>query len=976
MHRKRLFLEPLESRLCPALTLTQAGINAGFRISNFAVDFPSIINIGPLGIAFPSNGGVLVTDFPGNVRLFPTDTDAQSAAWYPPSRNYGVGNALGLAQVGDAIYLASQQGGAGVYQLNADGTLIRRVVTLAGAEGIVANPGNGHLFVSTTQGLISDVNPIANPPTSTVFVNRGSTTNLDGLTISADGSILYVAIFGGTANGHTIGFNTKTGSQVFDSGFISGGPDGVAEGTGLLAGNIFVNTNDGHVWEVNIANVSQHTMIASGGSRGDFVTVDPHDGSLLVTQSDRIVRLKVPPSPTTSFRISAPASVVAGKPFAVTVTALDAYGRVATGYTGTVTFTSSDAYPALLPSDYTFTAADQGTHAFGASLFTAGGQTLTVADKTNSSIKVGTPVAVQAAPANHFLITTAPSTLPNTPFDVRVTALDPYSNVDPSYTGTVTFSSADPAGATLPASYTFTVADHGVHTFAKGVTLYTTGTWDVTATDTANRSIAGTATVHVSGPSIRFAPAVNYPVGATPQSVTVGDFNGDGKPDLAVVNLLDGTVSVLLGNGDGTFQPRVNYAAGAAPWAVAVGDFNGDGKQDLVVANRDSNDVSVLLGNGDGTFQGARSFPAGSGPQSVAVGDFNDDGKPDLAVADHTSNTVSVLFGNGDGTFQNPVSYGVGSDPFSVVVGDFNQDGKPDLAVANNNFGSASTVSILLNKGNGTFASAVNSSVGIGSWAVVVGDFNRDGKQDLAVANANGQTISILLGKGNGTFQNAVDYSAGTGTLPYSITVADFDHNGTLDLAVANNQNQTVSVLLGNGDGTFQSPVAFNVGLAPVSVVAADLNRDGYADLVVANQGSNSVSVLLNQGRNPNPPGGAPENPTDASDATVGTAELAVVAGGLASMPITAAIDPLASAHAPFNTPTLSLPSTALPPAIFPMDPAALMDLVQHVRTTSDPQEDFFAGLPSDRGWADVFGDEPGVARRTWDSVSSGSSPS
>ncbi len=177
-------------------------------------------------------------------------------------------------------------------------------------------------------------------------------------------------------------------------------------------------------------------------------------------------------------------------------------------------------------------------------------------------------------------------------------------------------------------------------------------------------------------------------------SMAVGDFNGDGKPDLVVANVDSDTVSVLLGNGDGTFQTAQNFGAGRGPRSVAVGDFNGDGKLDLAVANFYSNNVSVLLGNGDGTFQAARNFAVGNGPYSVAVGDFNGDGVQDLAVANFNSNNVSVLPGNGDGTFQAAVNFGAGVFPSSVAVGDFNGDGLQDLAVANQG---SNNVSVLIN---------------------------------------------------------------------------------------------------------------------------------------------------------------------------------------------------------------------------------------------------------------------------------------
>jgi hypothetical protein len=179
--------------------------------------------------------------------------------------------------------------------------------------------------------------------------------------------------------------------------------------------------------------------------------------------------------------------------------------------------------------------------------------------------------------------------------------------------------------------------------------------------------------------------------------VAVGDFNGDGKPDLAVANWNSNSVSVLLGNGDGSFQAAQDFGAGISPESVAVGDFNGDGKPDLAVANFGSATVSVLLGNGDGSFRPAQDFVVGRGAYSVAVGDFNGDGKPDLAVANFWSTNVSVLLGNGDGSFQAAQNFGTGgygSFPASVAVGDFNGDGKPDLAVANYY---SNNVSVLIN---------------------------------------------------------------------------------------------------------------------------------------------------------------------------------------------------------------------------------------------------------------------------------------
>src|SRR6266849_3573134 len=174
----------------------------------------------------------------------------------------------------------------------------------------------------------------------------------------------------------------------------------------------------------------------------------------------------------------------------------------------------------------------------------------------------------------------------------------------------------------------------------------------------------------------RFLDAPQYPTAGFVEGAAVGDFNGDGIPDLATCGVGDSrsTVSILLGNGDGTFQTHNDFNTGSGPTGIAVGDFNGDGKLDIVTANYGidlefSNTVSVLLGNGDGTFQRHVEYTAGNFPKSVAIGDFNGDGKLDIVVANYESNLkqVNVLLGNGDGTFGPPVAYGAGQLPVSVV---------------------------------------------------------------------------------------------------------------------------------------------------------------------------------------------------------------------------------------------------------------------------------------------------------------------
>jgi hypothetical protein len=327
----------------------------------------------------------------------------------------------------------------------------------------------------------------------------------------------------------------------------------------------------------------------------------------------------------------------------------------------------------------------------------------------------------------------------------------------------------------------------------------------------------------------------DYLAGSGVPSVVAADFNGDGNLDIAAVGLYTNTVSVYLGNGYGKFEHHGDYPTGCGNCddSLVVGDFNGDGKLDLAVRG-----VSVLLGNGDGSFQKPLVYPAGN--NALAVGDFNGDGKLDLASSD-SSGAVYILLGNGDGTFQTPVPYTLGSYAYSIAVGDFNRDGKLDLAVAVQD---EKEVSVMLGNGDGSFQSPVNYSLGGTPGDVYAADVNGDGMLDLVVLNQSSAKVSILLGNGDGTFKPHVDYPAGIDA--FRGGVADVNGDGKLDVVVTSwARGDQYFVLLGKGDGTFQKPRGYTVGYCPLGTAFGDFNNDGILDLVIADQCTDDFSVML-----------------------------------------------------------------------------------------------------------------------------------
>ena len=334
-----------------------------------------------------------------------------------------------------------------------------------------------------------------------------------------------------------------------------------------------------------------------------------------------------------------------------------------------------------------------------------------------------------------------------------------------------------------------------------------------------------------SVPSFTQAPV--YPVGSDIRSVATADFDGDGRPDLAVANADASTVTVVLKAG--LNQPAIlnTYAVGTFPLSVVTGDFTGDGKPDIISASNSTSTISVLRNNGSGGFVSGGTFNSGSGGVDMAVGDFNNNGTLDVAVA--LGSSVSILQGNGQGSFSVPTFFSASAN--KIIAADFNNDGKLDLAVVGN------TTQIRLNNGAAQFASSA-CAVPSNSGGLAAGDVNGDGKVDLVRANILSAQIQVHLGDGAGCLGASTNTDVLNAGRPGFVALGDLNKDGKLDIVAG------ATVLLNTGSGAFGPPFAYGMGSLGAdpgaNTVISDF--DGDSNLDIASASSGSAGILFGDG--------------------------------------------------------------------------------------------------------------------------------
>ncbi|MES2590312.1 MAG: FG-GAP-like repeat-containing protein [Bacteroidota bacterium] len=362
--------------------------------------------------------------------------------------------------------------------------------------------------------------------------------------------------------------------------------------------------------------------------------------------------------------------------------------------------------------------------------------------------------------------------------------------------------------------------------------------------------------------SSSFSPKTDFSAGTYIYSLTSGDLDGDGKPDIVTANPADNIISVFKNtsvNSAVSFAAKVDYTAGVDPRSVFIGDLDGDGKPDIIAANHQSNTVSIFKNTsviGIISFAPKVDYATGNNPLSIAINDLDGDGKPDIAVSNLNSNTISVLkniSNSGAISFATKVDFATGGTCLGISMGDLDGDEKSDLVVAIDNIHTISVFRNTCTNGTISFAAGMDFPAGDGinnPRFIAISDLDGNGKLDIAIVDNGSSIVSILSNISTiGTISLAPPMNFATGGTTWGISIGNIDGDNKPDLAITNVQTHTLSILKNtsvSGNISFASKIDFAMGTNPYNIAISDLDGDGRPDLEVANAGSSTFSVLKN----------------------------------------------------------------------------------------------------------------------------------
>jgi hypothetical protein len=712
---------------------------------------------------------------------------------------------------------------------------------------------------------------VGNGAFTSIFSYQGYYSNFYPGDFNSDGKVDFVAstsaqpsLFLGNGDGTFQVSTMNTNSTFQPLGVGDFNSDGKLDLFGSVNGQTAVLPGNGD-GTFGAAVLSTSTLVGNvstgdfnGDAKLDLIAIDPNSPtpvSVYFGNGDGTFQAPQQYATSTSFNPGAYVAADFNGDGKIDLAVIDATRndiQILLGATGTTVSLSASSNPIAAGSNITLTATVSPSTASGSVAFLSGSTTLGTAPIVNG---VATLTTAFPDTGDHFLTaaytgttssgsaTSASLTLEVTSTNSTTTSLTAAPN--PASLGQpVTLTATVPAAASGQVTFYDGTQVIGISSVGGGTAPFTTTTLaagshslqamfdnGANLAPSASGSLSLIVTEASASTGFTITPLSSY-IG--PAAMTTADFNGDGKPDLAIVDTNGNTQTLLLvGNGEFNEQPAVSGALTSvnSPLSIVSGDFNGDGFPDVAFTGALDAKVVVLLGSANGQLQPAKSFTTDPiAAVGIAAADFNGDGKLDLAAAG--TGGVAILLGNGDGTFATPVTVATPNAPTSIAVADLNGDGIPDLATV-----SIAGVEVFLGSGDGTFSAGTLIPVSSAQY-LVVGDLNGDGKPDLVVETSG---FTVLLNNGNGTFQPPQTF----GSLPYQgpLVMADLNGDGHLDLAASS--AMVVEIVYGNGDGTFQQQISETANVNVTAMIAGDFHSDGRTALALGSSNPASVVTLI-----------------------------------------------------------------------------------------------------------------------------------